>query len=92
MKLITRNYIVFLALLTSALFQAVSGIVLWLVLPAGGGYRGGAGLSERNTFLWERHTWIDMHSVVSLVLLVVVVIHLILNWKWIVTVTKGFFK
>jgi len=87
----TRNYIIFIALLLPALFQAVSGFVLWLVLPGGEGYRGGRGLAGGDTFILDRHTWLDLHAWVAVSLLVIVVIHLILHWKWIIYVTKGFF-
>jgi hypothetical protein len=43
-----------------ALFQAVSGFVLWVVLPRGGGYRGGLGTAG-GTFLWTRDSWINVH-------------------------------
>jgi hypothetical protein len=47
-----------------ALLQVVYGFVLWLAVPKGDGYRGGrgAGISEEATFLWDRHTWIDLHE------------------------------
>jgi len=77
-----------------ALFQAVSGFVLWLVLPRGGGYRGGrgTGIGGEAIFLWDRHTWIDLHTWVAVALLVVIVLHLIFHWKWIVYVTKRYFS
>ena len=75
----TRNYVVALVMFLLALFEAVSGFVLWLVLPRGGGYRGGRGLSTEATFLWSGDTWLDLHNWVAVALVVVVVIHLILH-------------
>jgi hypothetical protein len=72
-----------------AFFQALSGFVLWLVLPHGQGYRGGRGLElGDNTFIWQRDTWIDLHDWTAVALLVMVIIHLILHWKWIVYMTR----
>jgi hypothetical protein len=75
-----------------ALFQAVSGFLMWLVIP-GGGYRGSRGTElTDNIFLWPRHTWIDLHDWVAVALLVMLIIHLILHWKWIVYTTKKSFS
>jgi len=89
MRKATRNYTVFIAMTLMALFIVASGFVLWLVLPrGGGGYMGGRGDTTQATFLWARDTWIDLHNWVAVALLVVVVIHVILHWKWIAYVTK----
>ena len=85
-----RNYIVDLIIFLLALFEVVSGFVLWLVLPRGRGYMGGRGeeLVTEATFLWSRDTWLDLHNWVAVALLVIVVLHLILHWRWIVHMTK----
>ena len=85
-----RNYLLAIIMVLLAAFEAVSGFVLWLVLPrGGGGYMGGrGGLATEATFLWERHTWLDLHNWVAVALLVMVVIHVILHWKWIVYMTR----
>ena len=88
MRKSTRNYVVALVMFLLALFGTVSGFVLWLVLPRGGGFRGGRGLTTEATFLWTRDTWLDLHGWVAVALVVVVVIHLILHWRWIVHMTK----
>jgi hypothetical protein len=89
MKQWVRNYILFAIMFLLGLFQAVSGFVLWLVLPHGQGYRGGRGLElVDNTFIWQRDTWIDLHDWTAVALLVMIIIHLILHWKWIVHMTK----
>jgi hypothetical protein len=84
-----RNYIVDIIMLLLAAFEAVSGFVLWLILPRGGGYQGGRGLTEA-TFLWSRDTWLDLHNWVAVALVVVVVLHLVLHWRWIVYMTRTF--
>jgi len=62
-----------------ALVQAVSGFVLWLALPSGG----------RGTFLWSRGVWLNMHSRSAIVLMILVIVHVILHWGWIVSMTKS---
>ena len=53
----TRNYVLALVMALLALFQAVAGFVLWLVLPRGEGYMGGRGTAVGGgTFLWDRAT------------------------------------
>jgi len=93
MRKATRNYILALIMFLLALFQTVSGFVLWLVLPGGGyGYRGGRGegVGTGATFLWSRDTWIDIHDWVAVALLVILVVHLVLHWRWIVYMTKKY--
>jgi len=51
---------------------------------------GGRGLITEATFLWSRDTWIVLHDWVAVALLVVVVLHLVLHWKWIVYTTETF--
>ena len=51
------------------------------------GGRGGE-LAIESTFLWSRDTWVDLHNWVGVVLVVMVVLHLILHRKWIVSMTK----
>ena len=69
------------------LAQATSGFVLWLGFPSGGG--GGGELT-----IWEisKHTWIDIHDWVAVALVALVIIHVILHWKWIFRMTKSLLK
>jgi hypothetical protein len=92
MKKWVQNYVLFIIMFLLALFQAVSGFLLWLVIPGGGGYRGGRGVElTGSAFLWPRHTWINLHDWVAVALVVMVIIHLILHWKWILYTTKKSF-
>jgi cytochrome b subunit of formate dehydrogenase len=82
----TRNYIIALVMGLLALVQTVSGFVLWLALPSGG-----RGAADGGTFLWSRGVWLNIHSRAAIVLMVIVVIHVILHWGWIVSMTKSCF-
>jgi cytochrome b561 len=89
MKKWLKNYILFIVLLLLGLIQVVSGFLLWLVIP--GGHRGfGISPSGQLTgdFIWSRYTWIEIHDWTAIALVVVVIIHIILHWKWIVYMTK----
>jgi len=74
--------------------EAVSGFVLWLGFPqgsgGGGGGRGG-GLGIGNLTFWDisKHTWTDIHDWVAVALIVIVILHIVLHWKWIVRMAKS---
>jgi cytochrome b subunit of formate dehydrogenase len=86
LRKVTRNYLIALVMGLLALVQAVSGFVLWLALPSGG--RGGGG----GTFLFSRDVWLTMHNRAAIALTVIVIIHIILHWGWIVHMTKSYFS
>ena len=89
----TQNFILFVILFFLGLFQAVSGFVMWLALPRGGGGGGryGGGVEDATFWSLSRHEWADLHDWVALSLLVMIIIHIILHWKWIVYMTKSYF-
>jgi hypothetical protein len=74
-------------LILSGLAEAVSGFVLWFALPSGGGRRG----IDLTYLGLTRHTWIDIHDWIAIALTVVVVIHLIIHWKWVIRMTNHIF-
>ena len=85
---------IFMVLL--GLVEAISGFVLWLGFPTGGGGGGrgfGGGAGAGNLTFWElsRHSWIDIHDWVAVALIIIVTIHFVLHWKWIVRVAKHLF-
>jgi len=87
----TQLYTLFLALLVLGLIETVSGFVLWLALPRGGG--GHSSVVESDSTFWalSRDTWLGLHDWVAVALIVIVVIHVVLHWKWIVNTTKSAF-
>jgi len=78
------------------LAEAVSGFVLWLGFSTGGGAGRslGGGGGAGNLIFWElsRHTWLDIHDWAAVALLVLVLIHIILHWNWIVRMAKIIFQ
>jgi hypothetical protein len=78
------------------LLEAFSGFVLWLAVSGGdglrGGGRGGAEPPGREEFLTvTRSAWIDIHDWAGVALLVIIALHVVLHWRWIVQVTKRVF-
>jgi hypothetical protein len=64
-----------------------TGLIMRFVLPAGsGGSRGGAGMM---LWGWTRHQWGEVHFWIAVGLMLVLAIHLILHWRWLVTMIRG---
>ncbi len=76
------NFIIDSISLAAFLILISSGIIMRYVLPPGAG---------RNMTLLalDRHEWGGIHFWVSIVFIVLMVVHLILHWKWIVCIVKG---
>jgi hypothetical protein len=93
MRKTTWNYVIDAMFGFLLLFQGVTGFVLWFILPGGGyRYRGGLGLDEvSSTFLFEQHTWLDIHRWVAVALLVIFALHIAIHWQWIVGMTRSYF-
>ncbi len=95
MKRGTLLYWVAVSALLVFLLQVFSGFVLWLAIPGGDGYRGGRGADQpagQQEFLAiTRGDWIDIHQWAAVALLVIIGVHLFLQWRWIVSVTKKMF-
>ena len=78
-------FILSLLAFVTFLLQAVSGLVLWKILPRGGvdGAGGGLGrLGTESTFGWDRHTWLDIHDWTGVALLVIIAVHIYMHRKW----------
>jgi hypothetical protein len=71
----------------AGLAEAVSGFVLWFVLPSGGGRRG----LELAYLGLTRHAWIDIHDWMAIALIIIVIIHLLVHWKWVIRMTRQIF-
>ena len=69
---------------------ALSGVTsMAFLLMGSGGYQGGRNPGFATQLLGlSRQTWSDLHTWASLVMIVGVVVHLVLHWRWIVCVTK----
>ncbi len=78
MKRITVNALIDIGCLINFIPSLVSGLVLYLVLPEGGGR--GSGWA---TYLGiARNQWVTMHNNTSLIFAALLIIHLLLHWKF----------
>jgi len=68
--------------------EVVSGFVLWAVLPHGG-YQGGRNLLFESTFILSRSAWLSLHDWFALVMVMGVLGHVVLHWKWIVCMFRN---
>ncbi len=92
MRKSAQNYIIFIGLFALGLIEAVSGFILWFALPRGGGYGGRFSGGGAEFWSLSRHTWIDIHNWTAIAIVALIIIHLILHWKWIVYMTKKPFQ
>ena len=70
-------------------FDCLSGLVLWLVLPRGARDYDlmVSGLGRRFLGL-QRNVWVDLHAWVAVTIVSLIIVHLIMNWSWVVGVSK----
>jgi hypothetical protein len=84
MKRITINALVDIGCLITFIPSLVSGLVLYLVFPEGGGRGSGWTL-----FLGiAKNQWVTMHNNTSLVFAALLIIHLLLHWKFFRNINK----
>jgi Na+/H+-translocating membrane pyrophosphatase len=83
------DFVVDALILIAFLAATVSGLVL-LTMPHGG-YQGGRNPNFGQTvLLLSRDAWNDIHVWGSLAVIVGVVVHLALHWRWIVFMLRRF--
>ena len=76
-----------LSMFASFVIAAISGFVLWFIYPAGE-QSGRADIR----FLFNRFGWLKIHNFFSVLLIILLVIHLVLNWQWIKAMFKRSFR
>ena len=71
--------------------QAISGLVLWLVVTRGDG-DGGRGFGDGgSTFIWGQGVWLDIHKWTAVALLAITAIHIFIHRKWLWQQIKSLF-
>lgn len=92
-KKVTELYTAAVVLFILLLFESFSGFVIWLILPRGkmdyNAMRAGVG---RTFWGLQRNIWCDLHSWIAVAILAMIIIHLILNWNWVVTTSKNILR
>jgi len=86
MRRITLNALVDIGCLLTFMPSLISGLVLYLALPSGGGRGSGWAV-----FLGiARNQWVVMHDNSSLLFAVLLILHLLLHWKFFWHITRCF--
>lgn len=78
MKRTTLNALVDIGCLVTFIPSLVSGLVLYLVLPEGGG-RGSGWVTYLGI---PRNQWVTMHNNTSLIFAALLILHLLLHWYY----------
>ncbi len=81
------NYLVDLAMTTLFFGVAGTGFFMYFFIPSGvrkGRYLMYMGITKA--------TWVWVHSRFGILMAILIIIHLVLHWKWIVRTTKSFFR
>jgi hypothetical protein len=96
MKRTDLNLFIDALALAAVVLLVSTGLLIEFRLPpgsGGGGLRGhGFGAANRpveTIWGWTRHEWGEVHFSIACVMILIVVVHLILHWKWIVGVLKN---
>jgi hypothetical protein len=85
MKRITLNALVDIGCLITFIPSLITGLVLYLVLPEGGGRGTGGGASYLGIV---RTQWVTMHDYTSLAFAALLIIHLLLHWMYFRNIRK----
>ena len=82
MKRTNLNLVVDVAAFGGFVFLATTGVLMRYILPAGSG---------RYSTIWglDRHEWGGIHFWISVIFFSLLVIHLILHWRWVASVVTG---
>lgn len=87
MEKVRINYIVDLLLALSFVVTAVTALVIFLFLPEGvrqGRYQEFLGIAK--------FAWSNLHTVAGLAMVALSFLHLILHWRWMLSMTKSLFR
>lgn len=84
------NWLLDLAVFSSALLGSLSGI--YFLYFTSGGYQGGRNALYGVTLWFTRSTWSDLHIWGGVVMVLMVTIHLIYHWNWVVAMSKKLLK
>ncbi len=77
------NYIVDMLMGVAFIITAITGLLIFFLMPPG----------NHNLFMgWGRHDWGLIHDWSGIAMFVLVALHFILHWNWMVCMTKNLFK
>ena len=87
---INERYITVSILLILFIFECLSGIVVWLILPRGADdyFEMIAGIG-RTFWGLQRDVWSDLHAWIAVVITAIIIIHVAIHWRWFLRLTLG---
>ncbi|MFA5761370.1 MAG: DUF4405 domain-containing protein [Dehalococcoidales bacterium] len=89
-KLIVEFYTAFITLFILFAFETLSGIIIWLIIPRGtGDYEEMIAGIGRTFWGLQRNEWSDLHAWAAIAIVAIIVIHIIVHWRWIIYMTLG---
>lgn len=80
MKLVIRRVLNLMLYLSLCVMVGTGLLMAFRLIP---GSRGGGGLEVLG---WNRHQWGDLHTWVSYIFILLIVIHMAINWLWLLRV------
>ena len=82
MKRTTLNFVIDLVSFIGFAVLTTTGVLMRYILPPGSGHR---------STIWgfDRHEWGGIHFWIAVVFFAILVFHLLLHWRWIVSIVKG---
>jgi len=81
------NYIIDCIMGLSFVGVAITGLIIFFFLPSG--IQGGG---EQQFMNITKHNWSAFHEWAGIIMLLFVIIHLILHWRWILSMTKAILR
>jgi len=90
MKRVRLNAVVDLLAFPTLLLAFFAGVIPWKVLPGGGGPRAGRETAHALFLGLTRGEWRDIHIGASLALGALLLVHLLLHWRWILCLPRLF--
>ena len=87
MKKADINYIVDALMTVALVIVGITGVFLFIFFESGirrGGYQEFLGITK--------HTWSFYHEYIGIFMTVLMVLHFLLHWNWMVCMTKKLFK
>ncbi len=84
---IMERYIVFIILYVLFSFEIISGFILWIIMPRGNeDYYWMTSNTGRVFWELQRNIWLDLHAWIAVIILSFVIIHLIMHWRWLISI------
>jgi len=81
------NYVIDFLMIISFIVTAITGLVIFFFLPSGlkqGGYQTFLGIIKT--------TWSAVHDWSGIIFIILIIVHFILHWNWIISMTKNIFS